>query len=233
MANFMSMIPRTGMKGAVLGVNRALEASLIDLAATFKFLFGGDAYKGAKPVNPSKTDGSTCVPKPCSFIDSRIIRRGELIRSNKDLIHLFHHHFGLGQSTQFRAVTIQTMNYSRSSMLEAQMSNKNVAEAADNQGISQCSENNASMGKHQIGENVSRKDKINFLVRTLLDLDDSKEAVYSALDAWVAWEQNFPIASLKRVLQILEKEQQWHRVVQVIKWMLSKGQGATWGLMLN
>lgn len=49
----------------------------------------------------------------------------------------------------------------------------------------------------------------------LLDLKDSKEAVYGALDAWVAWEQNFPIASLKRVLITLEKEQQWHRVIQV------------------
>ncbi|RVW69526.1 Pentatricopeptide repeat-containing protein, chloroplastic [Vitis vinifera] len=47
----------------------------------------------------------------------------------------------------------------------------------------------------------------------LLDLKDSKEAVYGALDAWVAWEQNFPIASLKRV----------------VKWMLSKGQGTTMG----
>lgn len=49
----------------------------------------------------------------------------------------------------------------------------------------------------------------------LLDLRDSKEAVYGALDAWVAWEQNFPIASLKQALTALEKEQQWHRVVQV------------------
>ncbi|KAJ9701324.1 hypothetical protein PVL29_006599 [Vitis rotundifolia] len=87
----------------------------------------------------------------------------------------------------------------------------------------------ASVHKHQIGENVSRKDKINFLVTTLLDLKDSKEAVYGALDAWVAWEQNFPIASLKRVLITLEKEQQWHRVIQVVKWMLSKGQGTTMG----
>nr|POE85253.1 isoform 3 of pentatricopeptide repeat-containing protein, chloroplastic [Quercus suber] len=58
----------------------------------------------------------------------------------------------------------------------------------------------------QIGENVSRKDKINFLVNTLLDIKDSKEAVYGALDAWVAWEQNFPIASLKRALLVLEKD---------------------------
>ncbi|KAG2380035.1 Pentatricopeptide repeat-containing protein [Vigna angularis] len=66
-------------------------------------------------------------------------------------------------------------------------------------------------------------------LQQLLELNDSKETVYGALDAWVAWEQNFPIASLKRILNSLEKEQQWHRVVQVIKWMLSKGQGMTMG----
>ena len=49
----------------------------------------------------------------------------------------------------------------------------------------------------------------------LLDLNDSKDAVYGALDAWVAWEQKFPIASIKQVLIALEKEQQWHRIVQV------------------
>ncbi|CAN4128083.1 unnamed protein product [Withania somnifera] len=81
----------------------------------------------------------------------------------------------------------------------------------------------------QVGENVSRKDKISFLVNTLLDLKDSKGAVYGTLDAWVAWEQKFPIGSLKQVLLKLEKEQQWHRNVQVIKWMLSKGQGNTMG----
>lgn len=63
----------------------------------------------------------------------------------------------------------------------------------------------------------------------LFDLKDSKEGVYGALDVWVAWEQNFPIVSLKRVLLALEKEEQWHRVIQVIKWMLSKGQGKTMG----
>ncbi|XP_075511092.1 pentatricopeptide repeat-containing protein At4g18975, chloroplastic [Primulina tabacum] len=82
---------------------------------------------------------------------------------------------------------------------------------------------------HQIGENVPRKDKITFLVNTLMDIKDSKEEVYSTLDAWVAWERNFPIGALKNVLLILEKDQQWHRMVQVIKWMLSKGQGNTRG----
>ncbi|XP_052182323.1 pentatricopeptide repeat-containing protein At4g18975, chloroplastic-like [Diospyros lotus] len=83
--------------------------------------------------------------------------------------------------------------------------------------------------KHQIGENVPRKDKVNFLYDTLHNLKDSKEAVYGALDAWVAWEQNFPIGSLRQTLLTLEKEQQWHKVIQVIKWMLSKGQGNTMG----
>ncbi|CAL0314298.1 unnamed protein product [Lupinus luteus] len=83
--------------------------------------------------------------------------------------------------------------------------------------------------KNYIGQNVSRKDKTKYLLNTLFDLNDSKEAIYGALDAWVAWEQNFPICSLKRILTLLEKDQQWHRVVQVIKWMLSKGQGTTMG----
>lgn len=87
----------------------------------------------------------------------------------------------------------------------------------------------------------------------LLDLKDSKEAVYGTLDAWVAWEQTFPLSSLKKALLVLEKEEQWHKVVQVlielqvlklastsgiflsdcfiqvVKWMLSKGQGTTMG----
>ncbi|XP_077220816.1 pentatricopeptide repeat-containing protein At4g18975, chloroplastic-like isoform X1 [Tasmannia lanceolata] len=87
---------------------------------------------------------------------------------------------------------------------------------------------------HRIGENVPRRAKIHFLVDTLFDLKESKEALYDALDAWVAWEQNFPISSLKKAMCTLEKEQQWHRVIQiisfqVIKWMLSKGQGTTMG----
>lgn len=80
-----------------------------------------------------------------------------------------------------------------------------------------------------VGHKISRREKINFLIKALLDSEDSKDAVYGTLDAWVAWEQNFPIAPLKNVLLALEKEQQWHRVVQVIKWMLSKGQGNTMG----
>nr|XP_043628628.1 pentatricopeptide repeat-containing protein At4g21190 [Erigeron canadensis] len=85
------------------------------------------------------------------------------------------------------------------------------------------------VSKRHIGENVSRRDKVNFLVKILTDLDDSKESVYNALDAWVAWEQDFPIGPLKHALIGLEKEHQWHRIIHVIKWMLSKGQGTTLG----
>ncbi|WJZ87964.1 hypothetical protein VitviT2T_007306 [Vitis vinifera] len=141
------------------------------------------------------------------------------------------------QFTQLGATRVQTLASSYSTFTQTQMSDtSNVGEVAflggqcNNQPMYHDSgKDAASVHKHQIGENVSRKDKINFLVTTLLDLKDSKEAVYGALDAWVAWEQNFPIASLKRVLITLEKEQQWHRVIQVVKWMLSKGQGTTMG----
>ncbi|THU66887.1 hypothetical protein C4D60_Mb05t18920 [Musa balbisiana] len=81
----------------------------------------------------------------------------------------------------------------------------------------------------KVGKNISSVEKRKFLVNTLLDLKDSKEAVYGTLDAWVAWEQSFPLVTLKKALLVLEKEEQWHRVVQVIKWMLSKGQGTTMG----
>ncbi|XP_015697767.1 pentatricopeptide repeat-containing protein At4g18975, chloroplastic isoform X1 [Oryza brachyantha] len=78
-----------------------------------------------------------------------------------------------------------------------------------------------------VGKNLSSTEKRKFLVNTLLDLEDSKEVVYSTLNAWVAFEQEFPLVSIKQALVVLEKEEQWHRIVQVIKWMLSKGQGKT------
>ncbi|XP_047080785.1 pentatricopeptide repeat-containing protein At4g21190-like isoform X1 [Lolium rigidum] len=78
-----------------------------------------------------------------------------------------------------------------------------------------------------VSHTLSSAEKRKFLINTLLDLEDSKEAVYSTLDAWIAFEQDFPLASLKQAIVALQKEEQWHRIVQVIKWMLSKGQGNT------
>ncbi|KAJ8770539.1 hypothetical protein K2173_018030 [Erythroxylum novogranatense] len=83
--------------------------------------------------------------------------------------------------------------------------------------------------KNQIGKHVSGRAKVDVLLRKLSNLEDSKETVYGALDSWVAWEQKFPIVLLKNALVALEKEQQWHRIIQIIKWMLSKGQGNTMG----
>ncbi|CAI9106136.1 OLC1v1005206C1 [Oldenlandia corymbosa var. corymbosa] len=58
-------------------------------------------------------------------------------------------------------------------------------------------------------------------------LPNEKEAVYVALDKWIAWETEFPLIAAAKALRILRKRGQWTRVVQVAKWMLSKGQGAT------
>jgi hypothetical protein len=49
----------------------------------------------------------------------------------------------------------------------------------------------------------------------LFGLKDSKESVYGTLDAWVAMEPTFPLSSLRKALVVLEKHEQWHRIVQV------------------
>ncbi|KAL2473717.1 pentatricopeptide repeat-containing protein [Forsythia ovata] len=67
------------------------------------------------------------------------------------------------------------------------------------------------------------------LVRIISGLPNEKEAVYGALDKWIAWETEFPLIAAAKALRILRKRNQWKRVIQVAKWMLSKGQGATMG----
>ncbi|KAK1286887.1 Pentatricopeptide repeat-containing protein [Acorus calamus] len=74
------------------------------------------------------------------------------------------------------------------------------------------------------GRNISTTEKTKYLLKIRI-----QRGCYGALDAWVAWEQKFPLVALRRALITLEKEQQWHKIVQVIKWMLSKGQGTTMG----
>ncbi|KAF5475258.1 hypothetical protein F2P56_007084 [Juglans regia] len=64
------------------------------------------------------------------------------------------------------------------------------------------------------------------LVRTLYGLPKEKEAVYGALDKWIAWETEFPLVAAAKALRILRKRNQWKLLA---KWMLSKGQGATMG----
>ncbi|XP_050287545.1 pentatricopeptide repeat-containing protein At4g18975, chloroplastic isoform X3 [Quercus robur] len=67
------------------------------------------------------------------------------------------------------------------------------------------------------------------LVRIVSGLPNEKESVYGALDKWTAWETEFPLIAAAKALRILRKRSQWKRVIQVAKWMLSKGQGATMG----
>ncbi|KAF9589658.1 hypothetical protein IFM89_026792 [Coptis chinensis] len=67
------------------------------------------------------------------------------------------------------------------------------------------------------------------LVRIVSELPNEKEAVYAALDKWTAWEAEFPLVAAAKALRILQKRNQWLRVIQVGKWLLSKGQGLTMG----
>ncbi|XP_062096168.1 pentatricopeptide repeat-containing protein At4g18975, chloroplastic isoform X2 [Humulus lupulus] len=67
------------------------------------------------------------------------------------------------------------------------------------------------------------------LIRIISDLPNEKEVVYGALNKWIAWETEFPLIAAAKALRILRKRSQWKRVIQVAKWMLSKGQGATMG----
>lgn len=67
------------------------------------------------------------------------------------------------------------------------------------------------------------------LVQIVSGLPNEKEAVYGALDKWTAWETEFPLIAASKALRMLRKRRRWIRVIQVAKWMLRKGQGATMG----
>ncbi|EOY23345.1 PREDICTED: pentatricopeptide repeat-containing protein At4g21190 [Theobroma cacao] len=67
------------------------------------------------------------------------------------------------------------------------------------------------------------------LVSCVKELSNVKEEVYGALDSFIAWELEFPLITVKKALKILQNEQEWKRIIQVVKWMLSKGQGRTMG----
>ncbi|RXH99035.1 hypothetical protein DVH24_011360 [Malus domestica] len=60
-------------------------------------------------------------------------------------------------------------------------------------------------------------------------LPNEKETFFGALDKWTAWETEFPLIAAAKALIILRKRSQWVHVIQVAKWMLSRGQGATMG----
>ncbi|KAK9914337.1 hypothetical protein M0R45_038122 [Rubus argutus] len=67
------------------------------------------------------------------------------------------------------------------------------------------------------------------LVECIKGLSNVKEEVYGALDSFIAWELEFPLITVKKALKTLENQKDWKRIIQVAKWMLSKGQGRTMG----
>lgn len=67
------------------------------------------------------------------------------------------------------------------------------------------------------------------LVECIKELSNVKEEVYGALDSFIAWDLEFPLVTVKKALKTLEHEKEWKRIIQVTKWMLSKGQGKTMG----
>ncbi|KNA07069.1 hypothetical protein SOVF_175320 [Spinacia oleracea] len=67
------------------------------------------------------------------------------------------------------------------------------------------------------------------LVDCIKELSNVKEEVYGALDSFIAWDLEFPLITVKKALKTLENEKEWKRIIQVTKWMLSKGQGRTMG----
>ncbi|KAL2931095.1 hypothetical protein RDABS01_036505 [Bienertia sinuspersici] len=52
------------------------------------------------------------------------------------------------------------------------------------------------------------------LVQIVSRLPNEKEAVYRALDEWIAWELEFPLIAAAKALTILKKQRQWLRVIQ-------------------
>ncbi|XP_013602349.1 PREDICTED: pentatricopeptide repeat-containing protein At4g21190-like isoform X2 [Brassica oleracea var. oleracea] len=202
MAGFSSLIPKTSLKRAV-----NLSAPLSTIPAARNLFPGGGRRNGERASNLHKA-----------------------IRNAGTLTRPFHRLLGANQTNKPAFLRVQSMSYQF--VADSHSPRRPSLETEDDvqDGVHSSKKENAETPrKHQMGENIPKKDKIKFLVNTLLDIEDNKEAVYGALDAWVAWERNFPIASLKRVIAILEKEHQWHRMVQVIKWILSKGQGTTMG----
>ncbi|XP_074572847.1 pentatricopeptide repeat-containing protein At4g18975, chloroplastic [Curcuma longa] len=67
------------------------------------------------------------------------------------------------------------------------------------------------------------------LVHTVEKLPNEKEVIYGMLDKWSAFETEFPVIAAAKALEILRRQKKWLRIIQVTKWLLSKGQVLTMG----
>ncbi|CAH2038927.1 unnamed protein product [Thlaspi arvense] len=215
MAGFNSLIP---LKRGVTRATGNLTAPLATISAA-RNLFTGAGCNGVYNI---------CGEQGV-FSHSNGISNHKAIGNAGARTGPFHHLLRVNQTNKPAFFRVQSLSYQF--VADSHASPRRVLRTEDEQDVADPSkrEDAETPRRHHMGENIPKKDKIKFLVNTLLDIEDDKEAVYGALDAWVAWERNFPIASLKRVIAILEKEHQGHRMVQVIKWILSKGQGNTMG----
>ncbi|KAF3574299.1 hypothetical protein F2Q69_00063820 [Brassica cretica] len=171
MAGFSSLIPKTSLK-------RAVTRAAVNLSAPLSSIPAARNRNGERASNLHKA-----------------------IRNAGTLTRPFHCLLGANQTNKAAFSRVQSMSYqfvadSHSPRRPSLETEDDVQDVVD----SSKKENAETPRKHQTGENnIPKKDRINFLVKTLLDIEDNKEAVYGALDAWVAWERNFPIASLKRI----------------------------------
>ena len=59
------------------------------------------------------------------------------------------------------------------------------------------------------------------LVDIISEVPSEKEEIYGALDAFVAWELEFPIVAIKKAMQFMAEAQQWKRVIQVNSFLLN------------
>jgi len=66
------------------------------------------------------------------------------------------------------------------------------------------------------------------LIDAVSKLPNEKEAIYGALDKWSAFEPEFPIVAAAKALGMLKRRRKWLRIIQVTKWLMSKGQVLTW-----
>ncbi|XP_042445667.1 pentatricopeptide repeat-containing protein At4g18975, chloroplastic-like isoform X1 [Zingiber officinale] len=67
------------------------------------------------------------------------------------------------------------------------------------------------------------------LVHTVEKLTNEKDVIYNTLDKWCAFETEFPVIAVAKALEILRRRRKWLRIIQVTKWLLSKGQVLTMG----
>uniref|UniRef100_A0A804QCN6 Pentatricopeptide repeat-containing protein n=1 Tax=Zea mays TaxID=4577 RepID=A0A804QCN6_MAIZE len=65
------------------------------------------------------------------------------------------------------------------------------------------------------------------LIDAVSKLPNEREAIYGALDKWSAFEPEFPIIAAAKALGMLKRRRQWLRIIQVTKWLMSKGQTHT------